>query len=88
MELITLELIALTLILRLSPVWSLVRRRVTFNLLFIFVAICIIGINMCIPLFPSDAAKFLPSMNTTMGLRTELHFHKAIEFLTAETDVS
>ena len=39
-------------------------------------------------LFPSDAAKFSLSMNATMGLRTELRFHKATEFLTAETDVS
>ena len=35
-------------------------------------------------LFPSDAAKFLVTMDATMGLRTELRFHKAAKFLTAE----
>ena len=37
---------------------------------------------------PSNAAKFSLSINATMGLRLELHFHKATEFLTSETDVS
>ena len=49
-----------------------------------FVAICIIPINTCMSLFPSDAPKFSSSMNATMGLRTELRFHKATEHLTAE----
>ena len=53
-----------------------------------FVVICIIRVNTCMSLFPSDVAKFSLSMNATMGLRTELCFHKATEFLTAETDVS
>ena len=53
-----------------------------------FVAICIIFINTCMSLFPSDTAKFSPSMNSTMALTTELHSHKPIEILTAEKDVS
>ena len=34
--------------------------------------------------FPSDAATFSLTMDATMGLRTELPFHKAERFLTAE----
>ena len=34
--------------------------------------------------FPSDAATFSLTMDATMGLRTELRFHKAEKFLTAE----
>ena len=54
-----------------SPVWSLVRRQESSSFqsrdlhnLYQFT---------CMPLFPSDAAKFLLSMNGTMGLRTELY---------------
>lgn len=53
-----------------------------------FVAICIIFINTCMSLFPSDTAKFSPSMNSTMALTTELHSHKPIEILTAEMSPS
>ena len=35
-------------------------------------------------LFPSDAAKFSLTMDATMGLRTELRFHRAEKFLMAE----
>ena len=35
-----------------------------------FVVICIIRVNTCMSLFPSDVAKFSLSMNATMGLRT------------------
>ena len=53
-----------------------------------FVAICIFPINTCTSLLPSDSAKFSPSMNATMGFRTEICFHKAEKFLMAETAVS
>ena len=33
---------------------------------------------------PSDAATFSRTMDATMGLRTELRFHKAEKFLTAD----
>jgi len=39
-------------------------------------------------LFPSDTVKFPVSMNATIGLGTELCFHKATEFLMPETHVS
>ena len=46
-----------------------------------FVAICIIS---CMSFFLSDAPTFSLSMDATMGLRTELRFHKAEKILTAE----
>ena len=51
-----------------------------------FVAICMFPINMCTLLLPSDTAKIslTACMDATMGLRTELCFHKAEMFLTAE----
>ena len=54
-----------------SPVWLSIRRRESssfqsrnFHNSYQFT---------CMPLFPSNAAKFSLSMNATMGLRTELY---------------
>ena len=65
-------------------------RRRFFQPVVHFVAICIISLSTRMSIFlQSDTAKFsLSIINVTMGLRTELHFHKATEFLTAETNVS
>ena len=54
-----------------SPVWSLIRRRESSS----FQSRDLHNSYQftCMPLFPSDAAKFLLSMNATMGLRTELY---------------
>ena len=70
-----------------SPSTKQARRRF-FQSVVHFVAICIISLGTSMSLFQSDTAKFTLSINVTMGLRTELHFHKATEFLTAETNVS
>ena len=43
-----------------------------------------IGIISCMSFFPSGAATFSLTMDATMGLRTELRFHKAEKFLTVE----
>ena len=54
-----------------SPVWSLIGHRESRS---------VQSLDLhnsyqftCMPLFPSDAAKFSLSMNATMGLTTELY---------------
>ena len=55
------------------------KRLSSFQSVVYFLAICIISFQY-VYIFPSDTAKFLLSLNVMMGLRTEIHFHKATEF--------